>query len=97
MLATRLLQIIFWSGFSCAFTFLIIWNSVLGWLVMTWLEKSDFARFYYAAVAFMENQEMYAPNSATLAAWTPLFSQHTLDLAPPHFPPSFSSIIFVSH
>ena len=84
----------FYRGFtfvalSTLFTLLILWNGFIIYGSIKSLEGSgggnDFGRFYHSTQAYLNEQGMYGPNSATPAQWFGLYAQDMWDLNPPHF------------
>lgn len=71
--------------YSLAFLFLMMWNGVLAYLMVSKGNMIDFGIFYYTAQAFLNGQDMYTPSPATLAPVNPLFWMHFGNLNPPHF------------
>jgi hypothetical protein len=64
---------------------LVIWNAMHVYLMAADLHMNDFGKFYYSVVAFMQGQEMYGPNPATLIPVNETSSQHFWNMNPPHF------------
>ncbi len=66
-------------------TLLIAWNLLLAYVMITALNMNDFGKFYYSIVAYIDGQNMYGPNPATLMKISPGFYMHLWNLNPPHF------------
>jgi alpha-1,2-mannosyltransferase len=64
---------------------LVIWNAMLVYLMATNLHMNDFGKFYYSVVAFMQGQDMYGPNPATLIPVSETDSRQFWNMNPPHF------------
>lgn len=73
------------SIFLAIFTLLTLFNSFILYLTLTGLDKRDFARFFYSAVAHLEGGGMYGPTPATLIRWSGLYAEHLWNLNPPIF------------
>src|SRR5438034_3272694 len=61
---------------------LVVWNALL-FYSMAQHNMTDFGKFYYSAVTFLQGQDMYGPSAATLAG--ELQVQHFRNMNPPHF------------
>src|SRR5438132_3076754 len=61
---------------------LVVWNALL-FYTMAQHDMTDFGKFYYAAVAFLQGQNMYGSSAATLAG--ELQVQLSRNMNPPHF------------
>src|SRR2546422_5427451 len=61
---------------------LVVWNALL-FYTMVQHDMTDFGKFYYAAVAFLQGQNMYGSSAATLAG--ELQVQLSRNMNPPHF------------
>lgn len=66
-------------------TVLIGWNLMLADVMIHRLHMNDFGKIYYSVVAYLEGQNMYGPNPATLMEVTPNYNQQYWNLNPPHF------------
>ena len=64
---------------------LVIWNAIHVYLMAANLHMNDFGKFYYSVVAFMQGQDMYGPNPATLIPVSATYSQQFWNMNPPHF------------
>jgi Glycosyltransferase family 87 len=73
------------SIFLPIFGILTLFNSFILYLTLNGLEKRDFARFFYSAVAFLDKENMYGPTPATLISWSEIYSEHLWNLNPPIF------------
>src|SRR2546427_3949261 len=58
---------------------LVVWNALL-FCVMVQHNMTDFGKFYYSAVAFLQGQDMYGSSAAALAGMKELRNMN-----PPHF------------
>ena len=72
-------------GFGLPFVFLVFWDTFLIWALVVRFKINDFGKFYYSALAFLNSEDMYGPNPATLGQIGPNFAQHFWNLNPPHF------------
>jgi alpha-1,2-mannosyltransferase len=64
---------------------LVVWNAVYVYLMAANLHMNDFGKFYYSVVAFMQGQDMYGPNPATLIPVSDTANQQFWNMNPPHF------------
>ena len=78
-------QLIFQGLFLGFATLLIAWNLFLAYVMITTLHMNDFGKFYYSIVAYLNGQNMYGPNPATLMKMSPGHYMHLWNLNPPHF------------
>ena len=74
---------------------LIFWDVLVGYILVTKQHGNDFARFYWATMAFFDGQDMYGPTIATLKSHTNYFSEHLWILNPPHFHLLFFPLSFL--
>ncbi len=72
-------------AFGLALAFLVFWNTAHVWVMMNNLHMNDFGKFYYASVAFLNDQDMYGPTLATLTQVSEVEWEEFWDLNPPHF------------
>lgn len=73
------------SWFLFFTTILISWNLLLAYVMIDKLNMNDFGKFYYSIVAYMDGQNMYGPNPATLMNVSPGKDLQYWNLNPPHF------------
>jgi hypothetical protein len=71
--------------FSIVFLGLIFWNSVIVFLTIKGLDGRDFSRFYYSALAYFEDANMYSQSPATFIQWSGLYAEQLWNLNPPIF------------
>lgn len=72
-------------GFSLTCALFVFLNALLVWGMIEVMEMNDFGKFWYSAVAFLNNQDMYGKSPATLIQVNHLYSQQFWNLNPPHF------------
>ena len=62
-----------------------LYDAALGRLMFDDLNMNDFGKFYYSSRQFLDGQDMYAPNAATLMPVGGGRTHQFLNMNPPHF------------